>query len=874
VAQSNNAEAEVEQIMLRIRAELGHHAPHPPGLRELSAPSPIFKKIDEHLSSAVRLQPADNIPVPKRIQLELGEDRGGVEQSNFEPKIGRRYHIRELFEYQDREFINAAYWTLLEREPDDGGLNTYLRLLRAGTSKIEILEFLRDSPEGRLAKTTVAGLSTQSRLLKISRWPVLGPLGRIANALWNLPAEQRRQRVVQGDLFSLIEKNRGRATEALRIVNRALRDVETAHHDLTAYAASKLGNDANRRIEASIVSINDSVNELRNLANGKANSEDVRRALGEVSASREQLLRSLETKIERLELTALASTVDVVRGDVRELKAVGSGFADQMTVMRAEARHFEAHIQKSKLEMAGLQEAQRLLTSALETKAVGSELMTLESTMRNSIDEVCAELRKLTADGSGFAQRIAVMRSEGMYFSAHIEKSNADLARLDEARQSLIRLLEAKAERAELKSLEFTIQNSVDEVGGDLRNFKAEAGLRATRIDVLESERIHFSAHVEKSSSDIARLDESCQLMTRSLETKAERSELTALTDHILNVVQACPTTENIATIKTSLKGALDAAVHMISQLSETKVDRATIETYKEETQKLLEAMRIQSEGDLQTALVGVNARTRDIKLNLIDQERRLVLLLEEARRRLPKPISADQIEKMLTEEDHVLDAMYAEFEDIFRGTRTDISQRQSIYIPFVREAGAGEISSPIVDIGCGRGEWLELLRDSGLRAQGVDTNRIFLQRCRDLSLDVIESDAITFLRGAKHNSLGGVTSFHLIEHLPHKVLIAMLDAAFRALRPGGVIILETPNPRNLQVASCNFYLDPTHRHPLPPDLMKFVMEARGFVSIEIKELHPFSAENHATGGPPEINQILNRFLFSSQDYAIIGRKA
>jgi O-antigen chain-terminating methyltransferase len=165
-------------------------------------------------------------------------------------------------------------------------------------------------------------------------------------------------------------------------------------------------------------------------------------------------------------------------------------------------------------------------------------------------------------------------------------------------------------------------------------------------------------------------------------------------------------------------------------------------------------------------------------------------------------------------------------------------------------------------------------LRDSGLRAKGVDTNRIFLQRCRDLSLDVIESDAITFLRGAKRNSLGGVTSFHLIEHLPHKTLIAMLDAAFHALRPGGVIILETPNPRNLQVASCNFYLDPTHRHPLPPDLMKFVMEARGFVSVEIKELHPYGAENLATDGPAKINEILNRFLFSSQDYAIIGRKA
>jgi SAM-dependent methyltransferase len=874
VGESNCAEAEVEQIMLRIRAELARRAPDQPESHESAALSSTVKQTVDPSSFTARLRLPENVPVPKPMQLELREYDGIISQPTFQPSTGRRYHVKELLEYRDREFIHAAYWAVLQREPDDGGSNTYLRLLREGTSKIEILEFLRDSPEGRLAEAPVAGLSTQARLLKMSRWPLLGPFGRIAAALWNLPEEQRRQRVVQGDLISLAEKNRAHATEALRIINRALRDVEAAHHHLTGYAASKMDNDNGRRIEASIASVNDSVNDLHKLADGKANFDDVRRALGEASASRDHLLRSLETKIERPELKALASTINEACGELRILKAEGIGFAQEMAAVRAEARHFVAHIEKSKLDMARLDEARRLLNSALETKAARPELETLESTMRDSVDEVCGELRKLKMEGSGFAQQVAVMRSEGTYFSAHVEKSNADMERLDEARQLLTRSLEAKAERAELKSLELSVQNSVDEVGGDLRNLKTEGGLLAAQIAALGSERIHFSAHVEKSNADIAGLGEAYQLLTRSLETRVERPELTTLADHILGVVQCRPTKEEFAEIKASVEGALDDAVHMISQLSETKIDGAAIEIYQEETKKSLEAMRIQSQEELRAALVAVNSRMRDVKLNLIDQERRLGLLLEEARKRLPEPISARQIKTMLTEEDHVLDAMYAEFEDVFRGTRADILQRQSIYIPFVRGAGAGEISSPIVDIGCGRGEWLEILRDSGLRAKGVDTNRIFLQRCRDLSLDVIESDAITFLRGAKRNSLGGVTSFHLIEHLPHKTLIAMLDAAFHALRPGGVIILETPNPRNLQVASCNFYLDPTHRHPLPPDLMKFVMEARGFVSVEIKELHPYGAENLATDGPAKINEILNRFLFSSQDYAIIGRKA
>jgi 2-polyprenyl-3-methyl-5-hydroxy-6-metoxy-1,4-benzoquinol methylase len=257
----------------------------------------------------------------------------------------------------------------------------------------------------------------------------------------------------------------------------------------------------------------------------------------------------------------------------------------------------------------------------------------------------------------------------------------------------------------------------------------------------------------------------------------------------------------------------------------------------------------------------------------LIDQERRLGLLLEEARKRLPKPLSTVQLKKMVAEEDHLLDAMYASFEDLFRGSREDIKQRQSIYLPYIRHLKAGLQRSLVVDIGCGRGEWLEILRDEGVQSRGVDLNRVFLDSCRELKLDVVERDAVTYLREQAPNSLGVVTSFHVIEHLSHKTLIAFLDAAFRALKPEGLLILETPNPKNLQVGSCNFYLDPTHRNPLPPDLMRYLLEARGFVQIETKELHPCSPENRITDGAPAVIDTLNRFFFSAQDYAVIGKK-
>ncbi len=873
MAQSNNAEAEVDQIMLRIRAELGQRAPNPPDLRKKSAPSSILKLPSDHLTPPAHLKRAESIPLPKPIQLEWSENDGNVAQSTFEPTMGKRYHIEELFEYQDRDFVHAAYWALLKREPDEGGLNTYLTLLRKGASKTDILEFLRDSPEGRFTKATVAGLAARTRLRKLYRWPILGPLSRIAAAWWNLPADQRAQRLVQGALISMIETNGIRANEALRVVNSGLRDIEAAHNQLSTFAASRVGNDTVRRIEASIETVTDSVKDLRKRNDGKATIEEVRQGLGEVSAGREHLLRLLETKVERGDLAALASTLDDSRDDLRKLKAESCGFAENIGVLRAEAKQVAAHIEKSKLDMTGMEEAQRQLAGALERTAAHTQLRAFEATMRQSLNDVLGQVRQLKGEYRSVAERMAIMRSEGMYFSAHVEKSNAVIARIDQAWQLLTRSLEAKADRSELESLEKSTMGSIDGVSGDLRKLKEQGVLLSEQVPVLCTKITSFSTHAENIKTDIARLLETHQLIARSLETKAECHELTKLRDHILDVEKSRPTKEELAESNSNLEGKLVGAIHMISQLSEAKVDRAEIETYKENNKTILETMRIKSEENLRAEIGAVNARTRDVKLNLIDQERRLSLLLEEARKRLPEPISVPQIETMLAEEDHLLDAMYAEFEDIFRGTRADIAQRQGIYLPLVREATRGELSSPIVDIGCGRGEWLELLRDSGFRAQGVDTNRVFLKRCRDLNLDVVESDAVAFLRAVKRHSLGAVTSFHLIEHLPHKTLIAMLDASFRALRSGGVIILETPNPRNLQVASCNFYMDPTHRNPLPPELMKFVMEARGFVSVEIKELHPYSAENRAAEGPESINNILNRFLFSAQDYAVIGRK-
>ena len=140
------------------------------------------------------------------------------------------------------------------------------------------------------------------------------------------------------------------------------------------------------------------------------------------------------------------------------------------------------------------------------------------------------------------------------------------------------------------------------------------------------------------------------------------------------------------------------------------------------------------------------------------------------------------------------------------------------------------------------------------------------------------ESDALAYLRRLPDASLGAITSMHLVEHLPLEVLVELIDECLRALRPGGVLILETPNPENLLVGSHYFYLDPTHRNPLPPALLEWLVQARGFDSARVERLHahrgaaqiqPVPADSP---GAAQIN-VFVELLKAAPDYAVVAHK-
>jgi SAM-dependent methyltransferase len=221
--------------------------------------------------------------------------------------------------------------------------------------------------------------------------------------------------------------------------------------------------------------------------------------------------------------------------------------------------------------------------------------------------------------------------------------------------------------------------------------------------------------------------------------------------------------------------------------------------------------------------------------------------------------------------------SLYSKFTDRFRGSTEEVTAKLSGYLPDVHRlvsAGAGSDTVGVVDLGSGRGEWLALLREARVPASGVDASPDFVEAGRERGLDLVQGDAVAHLAGLAPGSVDMVTAFHLIEHLDVEKLLALLSAAWRALRVGGCVLLETPNPSNLRMAACDFYNDPTHRSPLPPDLTEVLVSASGFDQVEVRPLHP-ARSPLATGDAddPQVEQVVAATLYGPQDYAVLGYK-
>jgi 2-polyprenyl-3-methyl-5-hydroxy-6-metoxy-1,4-benzoquinol methylase len=211
------------------------------------------------------------------------------------------------------------------------------------------------------------------------------------------------------------------------------------------------------------------------------------------------------------------------------------------------------------------------------------------------------------------------------------------------------------------------------------------------------------------------------------------------------------------------------------------------------------------------------------------------------------------------------MDAFFVALGDEFRGSPELIKDRLRLYVTTVIDAAR---HGRVLDLGCGRGEWLELMREAKIEAIGVEQNQILAAACAAKKLQVIEADFTSFLAQSPAEHWSAVTGFHIIEHLGWPAWYECLRQIHRTLLPGGVAIIETPNSANLITATDRFYLDPTHRHPIPGPLLVFAAKSVGFASVEMLPLHPVAESAIAEGG-----SAMSRAFDGPQDYALIARK-
>jgi O-antigen chain-terminating methyltransferase len=206
----------------------------------------------------------------------------------------------------------------------------------------------------------------------------------------------------------------------------------------------------------------------------------------------------------------------------------------------------------------------------------------------------------------------------------------------------------------------------------------------------------------------------------------------------------------------------------------------------------------------------------------------------------------------------------YLRFAERFRGTEDYVREKQRFYVPYFQDC------RDVLDLGCGRGEFLEVMREAGVPARGVELSEEMAAMCQAKGLAVETADLLSYLLSLPDESTGGIFSAHVIEHLPPARLPDVIRAAASKLRRGGVLAIETPNPECLAIFSTHFYLDPTHVRPLPPALLSFYVEEAGLGRVEVHRLSP------AIEGAPSLGSVPEEFrkaFFDGLDYALVARK-
>ena len=561
-----------------------------------------------------------------------------------------------------------------------------------------------------------------------------------------------------------------------------------------------------------------------------AETGSVQKALAAEMAERERLARGLAAEVaarkgvEQTLRTEIAEEREqVARGLAAEVAARES--AEQM--LRGEMTEREQVARGLAAEVAARESTEQLLRGEMAEREQLARALAAEVAAREGAEQL---LRGEMAEREQLARALAaeVAAREGAE-----QTLRGEMAEREQLAYGLA------AEVAARESAEQTLRGEMAEREQLARGLAAEVAARESAEQMLRGEIAEREQLARGLAAEVAARESAEQLLRGEI---AEREQV-----------------------------ARGLAAEVAARESAEQTLRA--ETAAREALALSVAENLRGSQELDANYRHADMALHQLRAEVSSQGTRISILLEEVRKKVPNVSTETLLVKLVEEDHHALDGLYLALEDRFRGSREEIKERMRYYLPLLQNRKIGAKKMPIADLGCGRGEWLELLTEAGLEVYGVDTNRIFIAACKERGLRVFEEDVLQHLRALPDSSLGAVTGFHIIEHLPLDILVRLIDETVRVLKPSGLAIFETPNPQNLLVGCHNFYIDPTHRNPIPSLTAQFLLEARGLCDVQIVNMHPYSESYRIPNGGAELAQRFNEYFYGPQDYAVIGRR-
>jgi 2-polyprenyl-3-methyl-5-hydroxy-6-metoxy-1,4-benzoquinol methylase len=381
--------------------------------------------------------------------------------------------------------------------------------------------------------------------------------------------------------------------------------------------------------------------------------------------------------------------------------------------------------------------------------------------------------------------------------------------------------------------------------------------LTQIRVDSLEIKVNTVVSDLEHHSKTLTR-HESFALTGERLSTRIELAQEQAFA----RITQSAGATQRqMSDLATDL-AALE------KRLEDQRYEERRLEEQRQEDQRF-DSQRVEIQNFVESQLIAFSRDIAEVRQRLGSID----LMLDGVRSGLPAPDPAS------IKPNSRMDAIYGALETTFRGSSALVRERLGEYSQDFNTLPDGK---PVLDVGCGRGELLELLKDAGIPAYGIEVNATYLSEWEAAGVDVHIVDAADHLRALGERSLAAITAIQVVEHLEVESLIEFLDLAMRALAPGGLLLLETPNPANLTVGANSFYLDPSHAKPLPAELLAFLVRSRGFGDVEIRyfergepsKMPELDPKHEWAEDLESIQEVLRHYLFGPEDYAVVARRA